>query len=80
MVFYKMCLWLLVCVCMGGWFGSGIRLCRLLVDVILCSISVVYVRWVWVCVGEFRSDIGLCWLLVAVSLCSVSVVFVYALV
>ena len=32
-----------LCVCMGGWFGSSIGICPLLVDVILCSVSVVYV-------------------------------------
>ena len=47
------------CVCVH-WFGSDLGLCRLLVAVSLCSVSV-------------GSDIGLCWLLVAFSLCSVSV-------
>ena len=39
-----------LCVCMGGWFGSSIGLCRLFVDVILCSaVSVVYVWGMGVC-------------------------------
>ena len=51
-----------VCVCL---FGSDIGLCKLLVAVSLCSVSIVHV-----CV--FGSDIGLRWLLVTVNLCSVS--------
>ena len=32
-----------VSACVGGWFGSDIGICRLLVDVSLCSVSVVCV-------------------------------------